>query len=152
MLLQVVADLLNRLFVAFGVLRVVGDQPRQTVVALQHRDLLLQLLDLSLDELPDTRRLLLVVHLPLLVLAQRFIHKFLLVGLKQQIQFAKYLLLVLHELVVDTLPESHRIVVQFVVGTAQLLVDNDVLVALLFGFGDGVVDVDVGELDRKSVV
>jgi hypothetical protein len=44
---------------------------------------------------------------------------------------------------VNALPEPHGIVIQFVVGTTQFLVDDDVLIALLLGFGDGIMNVDI---------
>ena len=55
----------------------------------------------------------------------------------------KEMLFVLKKLVVDTFLQSHQIIKDFVIWSIELLKDNDMLVALLFGLLNDIVYVDV---------
>lgn len=97
----------------------------------------MQYLDLLSNEVTDIYSFLSVIDLKFFVLVDRLVHKFLLIVLKKQIDFFKDLLLVFHQLIVDTFSESHDIIIDFIVAFAQFFEHYDVLVAFLFGIVDG---------------
>lgn len=143
---HILVELLDAILVDLAVVGEVGDESGQAIFALEDVDLLMQGLDLLADELRDVDRFLLIVDVHVLVLADRLDVQFLLVGLEHLVQLLDDLLLVLQQLIVDALPQSHQVVEDLIVVFIELLEDHDMLVALLLGLGDDFEEVDVGGL------
>jgi hypothetical protein len=103
-------------------------------------------LHLLANKLRDIHRLFFIVNIRLPILTHCLIVQFLFIGFEHAVQLLYYLLLVLKELVMDTLPQSHQIVKNFIVSLIQLLENDDMLVALLLRLCNYLLQIHIGRL------
>ena len=131
---DILVQIPDAVLVHIPVVGIVGDEPCEAVLALENSYLIMKGFDLFVDEFSDVRGLFPIIDSQFLVLLHSLVVQFLFMTLKEFVYLLIDLLFVFLQLVVDTFPKSHQVVINAVISAGYLLEHHYMLVALLLGF------------------
>jgi len=100
-------------------------------------------LNLLCYELADSCAFFSIINAKAFIFLDSFSVKFLLIIFKKFIDMLIYFMFVFHKLTMNTFPETHDILQNLIITSAQLLQHHDMLITFLFSFSHNFIQIDV---------